>query len=203
MQITKPHWTTYGLGWFQQDYRGKMVEFHTGSLDGAVAIIGLVPDEHLGIYIFENLDHAELRHALMFKAFDLWLFNDNSRDWSNELFSLYGRLKADAKSKQKDNDAKRVLGTKPSLELEDYTGKYSSDIYGEAEIKLEDGSLSIKYPNNNVLKLEHWNYDIFKGSFNNFWWDRSNVQFFLNGEGRVSHFEMDGMRYAKIVEANN
>jgi len=203
MQITKPHWTTYGLGWFQQDYRGKMIEFHTGSLDGAVAIIGLVPDEHFGIYIFENLDHAELRHALMFKAFDLWLFNDNSKDWSNELFSLYGKLKADGKLKQKEIDAKRVLGTKPSLALEDYTGKYSNETYGEAEIKMEDGGLLVNYPNNNVLKLEHWDYDIFKGSFNNFWWDKSNVQFFLNNEGKVSYFEMDGMRYKKIVESNN
>src|SRR5438105_3798819 len=40
MQLTKPHWTTYGLGWFQQDYRGKMIQFHMGRLDGAVAIIG-------------------------------------------------------------------------------------------------------------------------------------------------------------------
>ena len=30
---------TYGLGWFQEDYRGKMLNFHTGSLDGAVAIL--------------------------------------------------------------------------------------------------------------------------------------------------------------------
>jgi len=87
--------------------------------------------------------------------------------------------------------------------LQGYTGKYSSDIYGEAEIKVEDGSLSIKYPNNNVLKLEHWNYDIFKGIFNNFWWDKSSVPFFLNNEGKVSYFEMDGMRYKKIDEANN
>src|SRR5205814_1640582 len=34
MQLTKPHWTTYGLGWFQEDYKGKMIQFHTGSLDG-------------------------------------------------------------------------------------------------------------------------------------------------------------------------
>lgn len=203
MQVTKPHWTTYGLGWFQQDYRGKMVEFHTGSLDGAVAIIGLIPDEHFGIYIFENLDHAELRHALMFKAFDLWLFNDNSKDWSNDLFSLYSKLKAESKGKQKESDAKRVLGTNPSLALEGYTGKYSSDIYGEAQVTKENGSLSIKYPNNNVLRLEHWNYDIFKGRFDNFWWDEATVQFFLNNEGKVSYFEMDGMRYIKIDEANN
>src|SRR6185295_16681875 len=173
----------------------------TGSLDGAVAIIGLIPDEHFGIYIFENLDHAELRHALMLKAFDLWLFNDNSKDWSKDLFGLYGKLKADAKTKQKENDAKRVVGTKPSLALESYTGKYSSDTYGDAEIKLDDGSLSIKYPNNNILKLGHWSYDIFKGRFNNFWWDKSRVQFFLNGNGKVSYFEMDGIRYKKNDES--
>jgi hypothetical protein len=202
MQITEPHWTTYGLGWFQQDYRGKMVEFHTGSLDGAVAIIGLVPDEHFGIYIFENLDHAELRHALMLKAFDLWLYNDNSKDWSNDLFALYKKLKADSKQKQEEGDAKRVLGTKPSLALESYMGKYSSDIYGEAEITVKDGSLSIKYPNNNVLKLEHWNYDVFKGKFNS-WWDRASVQFFLDNENKVSRFEMDGITYTRLTTKDN
>jgi len=200
MQVTKPHWTTYGLGWFQQDYRGKMIEFHTGSLDGAVAIIGLVPDQHFGIYIFENLDHAELRHALMLKAFDLWVFNDNSKDWSSDLFNLYSRLKADGKEKQKESDKKRVPGTKPSLELQAYTGKYASDIYGDAEITLRGGNLFVKFPNNNILKLEHWNYDIFKGSFNNFWWDKSSVQFFLNNDGKVSHFEMDGLRYDRATD---
>src|SRR4051812_17482775 len=80
--ITKPHWMTYGFGWFQHDYRGEMVDFHTGSLDGRTAIIGLMPDKHLGVYVFGNLDHAELRHALIYKVFDLFGFNDNSRDWS-------------------------------------------------------------------------------------------------------------------------
>jgi hypothetical protein len=136
----------------------------------------------------------------MFKAFDLWLFNDNSTDWSNDLLKLYGKLKADAKSKQKEIDAKRVLGTKPSLVLEGYTGKYSSDIYGEAEITLKDSSLSVKYPNNNILRLEHWNYDVFRGSFNNFWWDKTSVQFFLNNEGKVSSFDMDGISYKRIAE---
>lgn len=54
MQLTKPHWTTYGLGWFQHDYKGKMVQFHTGSLDGAVAIIGLIPNERVCINFQER-----------------------------------------------------------------------------------------------------------------------------------------------------
>ena len=50
-RLTKPHWTTYGLGWFQQDYRGRAVDFHTGSIDGMVAIHGLIRDERLGVYV--------------------------------------------------------------------------------------------------------------------------------------------------------
>lgn len=71
-QRTHPHWTTYALGWFQQDYDGRAVSFHTGSIDGMVAILGMIPDERLGVYVLANLDHVELRHAIMLKVFDLW-----------------------------------------------------------------------------------------------------------------------------------
>lgn len=64
-ELTKPHWTTYGLGWFQEDYKGRMLNFHTGSLNGMVAIIGLVQDARFGVYVLANVDHAEVRHALM------------------------------------------------------------------------------------------------------------------------------------------
>src|SRR5688572_33248574 len=69
-QLVKPHWMTYALGWFQQDYRGRAVDFHTGSIDGMVAIAGMVRDEELGVMVLGNLDHAEVRHALMYSTFD-------------------------------------------------------------------------------------------------------------------------------------
>ena len=50
-RLTKPKWVTYGLGWFQQDYAGEAVDFHTGSIDGMVAIAGLVRDEGIGVYV--------------------------------------------------------------------------------------------------------------------------------------------------------
>jgi CubicO group peptidase (beta-lactamase class C family) len=64
-QLTRPRWTTYGLGWFQQDFRGRFVAMHTGSIDGRTAIMALLPDERIGVYAFGNLDHAEFRHALV------------------------------------------------------------------------------------------------------------------------------------------
>ncbi|HXB43734.1 MAG TPA: serine hydrolase [Puia sp.] len=197
-KMTKPHWKTYGLGWFQEDYRGKMLDFHTGSLDGAVAIIGLIPDEHFGVYIFGNRDHSELRHALMYKAIDLWCFNDNSHDWSNDFFALYKKIKDDQKKKESEKESKHVLNTIPSLEMSAYEGKYSNEIFGNAEIAFRNDTLMLKFPNNITLNLTHWHFDTFVGKYNYPWFAKSWVQFSLNNLGRVSQFEMDGMAYKKM-----
>ena len=63
MEIVKPRFFTYGLGWFIHDYAGEGVVMHTGSINGMSAIIGLLPDHDVGVYVLANLDHAELRHA--------------------------------------------------------------------------------------------------------------------------------------------
>jgi hypothetical protein len=196
-RLTKPHWTTYGLGWFQEDYKGKMVQFHTGSLDGAVAIIGLIPDEHFGIYIFANMDHTEIRHALMYKAMDMWVFNDDSNDWSKDFYKLYTGLAADQDKEDKEAEAKRVLNTKPSLDLKAYTGKYTNDIYGDAEIAMQGDSLVLKFPNNVNVELSHWNYDTFQGKYEREWYGKDLLQFTLDTEGRVSSFSFAGLTYNK------
>lgn len=175
--LTNPHWTTYGFGWFQQDYRGEMIEFHTGSLDGRTAIIGLIPDKKLGVYVFGNLDHAEVRHALMFKAFDLFGFGDNSRDWSKDAKALYDGLKAKAKSQDQAERAKRVLNTKPSLPLTAYVGKYSDPFFGSMEVTLVDGKLRLNVSGELNAELEHWQFDTFLSNWSKPWWEQGLVTF--------------------------
>ncbi|HWK08104.1 MAG TPA: serine hydrolase [Puia sp.] len=196
-QLTGPHWKTYGLGWFQEDYRGKMVQFHTGSLDGAVAILGLLPSEHFGIYVFGNLDHSEVRHALMYKAMDLWAFHDNYRDWSLEFYQLYAKMKEDNKKKEKAKEALRVQGTRPSLPLNAYAGKYTNEAYGDAVIAVRGDSLDVQFPNDIVLKLGHWNYDVFAGIYNG-WWDKQWIRFVPDGTGKLLQFDRDGVLYTKV-----
>jgi len=197
MQKTKPNWTTYGLGWFQEDYRGKMLQFHTGSLDGVVAICGLVPSDHFGVYIFGNLDHTEVRHALMYKAIDLYCFKDAGRDWNRELFELYKSLKDSVQKTEKDRASKRVLNTRPSLSLAAYAGHYTNEVYGEAEVVLKGDSMTMKLPNDISINLSHWNFDSFEGTYNYFWWDKTFVKFSLNGDGSVAQLEMDGNVYKR------
>jgi CubicO group peptidase (beta-lactamase class C family) len=196
-KLIKPHWTTYGLGWFQEDYRGKMVNFHTGSLDGAVAICGLINDEHFGVYIFANRDHTEMRHALMYKAMDLWVWGDTKNDWSKDMFDMYNGMAVAAKKETKDFEAKRVLNTKPSLALKEYTGAYSNEVYGAANIALNSDSLTLTFPNNVVVNLSHWHYNTFLGKFESDWNGKDWLTFSLNAEGKVSGFSFLGMDYNK------
>lgn len=191
--LTKPHWMTYGFGWFQHDYRGEMVNFHTGSLAGRTAIIGLMRDKKLGVYIFGNLDHAEVRHALMYKAFDLFAFNDNSRNWSTDLKALYDDRKAQGAKRYDAFKAMRVLDTKPSLPLSAYVGRYSDPFYGSVEIVLADGKLRAVFNKDLSADLSHWQFDTFMGTWNRSWWDEGIFAFGVSPvSGDVESISADG-----------
>jgi CubicO group peptidase (beta-lactamase class C family) len=189
-RLTRPHWTTYALGWFQQDYDGRAVAFHTGSIDGMVAIVGLIPDERLGVYVLANLDHVEARHALMLKAFDLWGPRPaKSRDWSTELRTLYGNQQTQALAAQRAAEAKRTTGTKPSLAIGRYAGVYSDSLYGDVTVTTAGEGLRIRA---GTLEgtLEHWQYDTFRIRWDQRWRGNALMTFVLDAEGTPSRIEL-------------
>ena len=183
-RLTRPHWTTYGSGWFQHDYNGRAVDFHTGSIDGMVAIIGLIRDERLGVYVLGNLDHAEVRHALMYRVFDHY-GGGSVRDWSAELKELYGNLHTEAVSRMKKVEDERVPGTAPTFPLEEYAGTYSDPLYGTIEVTY-DGKLSIRYGPGFEGELEHWHYDTFRARWDAKWRGTLLVAFNMDAKGRPS-----------------
>ena len=196
-ELTKPHWKTYGLGWFQQDYKGKMIQFHTGSLAGLISIIGMIPEQHCGIYVFGNLDHSEIRHALMFKAFDLWCFKDTAGNWSDRFYKIYKDLADSSKVQEHRAEGERTFNTHPSLPLKAYTGKFISELYGSTEVTVANDSFCVTLANKFRLNLSHWNFDTFTGEFENWWLGKVQVQFVLNTDGSVSGFLLDGDLYNK------
>ena len=187
--LTHPHWVTYGLGWFQQDYRGRMVSFHTGSIDGSVALIGLIPEERLGVYVLANADHIEIRHALMLRVFDLFI-GDPVRDWSAELQKVYAARQSGRDSTRRAVDMKRIRGTRPSLALAKYAGTYSDSLLGKLVITDSAGKLRARTSSTLAGNLEHWQYDTFRIR-----WDRiaagtDFVTFTIGEEGlpALAHF---------------
>ena len=193
---THPRWTSYGLGWFQQDYDGRYIAFHTGSLDGRTAIIALVPDARMAVVVFGNLDHAEVRHALMLRAIDVFAGTGRTarRDWNAELLDLYGGLRRTADSARKAEETKRVAGTRPSLPLTAYAGSYSHPAWGSVVVTEQGGTLHMQMgrgPQNGGM-LEHWNYDTFRVAFGDGRGGTSLIQFALAPDGTVSRLLLDG-----------
>jgi CubicO group peptidase (beta-lactamase class C family) len=199
MQLTRPHWTTYGLGWFQHDYQGRMLDFHTGSLSGMVAIIGLIPDERFGVYILANRDHVEVRHALMYKAIDIFVGNP-SRDWSTELLALYNKRRAAGDSANAANDAKRIKGTKPSLALSKYAGAYEDPLLGRVVVTENGGRLRIDA--GHILKgdLEHWQYNQFRARYDDRWLGTDQITFTI-GDGIATALDIAGFSLRRVSDA--
>lgn len=186
-KLTRPHWMSYGYGWFQQDYRGRFVAMHTGSMDGRTAIIGLMPDEHLGIAVFGNLDHAEFRHALLWKLFDVYT-GAEPRDWSTEFLALYGGMKTEAKAMEAEQEKTRIAGTKPAHALADYTGRYLHKVYGDVVISRKGDALHIAFGPlpENAGTLRHWHYERFRVAFGDGRYGNSDVVFRTGADGRVA-----------------
>ncbi len=198
-RLTKPHWTTYALGWFQQDYRGRAVDFHTGSIDGMVAIHGMIRDERLGVYVLANRDHAELRHALMLNVFDRYGASAGAshRDWSAELLALYGGLQKEADERQQKLERRRVTGTSPTLPLARYAGTYSDPLYGDVVVTLDGDRLRARYGTAYAGALEHWNYETFRARWDARWRGSALVTFVLDASGQVARIEAMGARFAR------
>jgi len=190
-RLTKPHWTTYAFGWFQEDYSGRMVDFHTGSIDGMVAIIGLIPDERLGVYVLANLDHAEVRHALMYRVFDAYLGNA-PRDWSADLLKLYAGIRAVSDSARRRAEGRRIPNTHPSLPLERYAGTYADSLVGDVAVTLETGKLRLRASSTHSGTLEHWEYDTFRLRWDNAWEGLDYVTFTIGRDGSPSRLDLGG-----------
>ena len=190
LRMSKPHFRSYALGWFQQDYMGRQVDFHTGSLTGMIAINGLIREEGIGVYIISNT-RSEIRHPLMFKVFDTFL-GAPARDWSGEMLALQrtddARDSTNAASRPQNQ---RVEGTKPSLALEKYAGTFMDpdSIYAPVTITSEDGVLRYRLGSTQAGTLEHWQYDSFRVLWDDWWRGRSTITFTVGPNGNADRLD--------------
>lgn len=204
LELARPHFFSYALGWFVQDYQGQVVWMHTGSINGMSAIIGLVPQKKLGVYVLENLDHAELRHALMYHVFDMYGAPQSSarvhvapRDWSADL-----KAAVDSAAKMRGAGRRAAPVTPPgaagpALPLERYVGTYVDSAYGVMRITLAGGALHAQFINLDLGPLEHVEYDTFRGRRADRPGALTPVSFTQNGMGRVDAVRAFGVTFQR------
>lgn len=155
----------YGLGWFVDVYRGHRVIHHGGNIDGFSAMVALLPQDDLGVVVLTNMNGTPTRDLLARYAIDRMLAFEPI-DWSGRAIT-----KRDlARSQGKDAKAKLGETRKPnaphSHPLTEYAGEYVHPGYGTINVSsTSDGALAFTY-NNITTTLEHWHYDVFKGTKN-------------------------------------
>jgi CubicO group peptidase (beta-lactamase class C family) len=201
-RLTHLHFQAYGLGWILQDYRGEFTAIHTGSIEGRTAMVGLIPERRLGLAIFTNLDHSELRHALMYTVFDRFIGPPSAaspaHDWSAEMRVMYRRIADSTRAARQTQESKRVTGTHPTLPLDRYTGTYADSLYGTATVGLANGSLTLEAGTASG-RLEHWQYDLFRVTWPDPFWDPAYVAFAIDPDGTVGELRfVDGGSYRRV-----
>ena len=156
------HFNTYGLGWNVWDYQGRKIVSHGGGLDGMLSKTVLIPEENIGFVVLTNSEYP-VYNIMQSKILDV-LVDAPKRDWNAESLKRAEDAKKSDLEAEKKLEASRVPNTKPSLDLKDYAGNYSGELYGEATIAQENGKLvlRLKPAPNFVADLEHWHYDTFR-----------------------------------------
>jgi CubicO group peptidase (beta-lactamase class C family) len=182
MLLVQPRFFTYGLAWFLHDYRGEAVAMHTGSINGMNALIGLLPDRGVGVYVLVNTGGAELRHALMYRVFDLFIGNP-PRDWSAEFRALYDAQRGQASQAQLARPAQSAAT--PTLPLERYAGEYTDPIFGTVTVTLRDGALHLASELDRRGSLTHRQYDVFEAAWDDEPGASAAVVFLPDGSGGV------------------
>jgi CubicO group peptidase (beta-lactamase class C family) len=204
VRLARPSFTAYGLGWFMQDYRGRKLLMHTGSIDGMSALLAIVPEERLGMVVYLNLDHAELRHALMYRVIDAFLGGE-PRDWSAEVRELFAPFAEMERAARREAEAKRVAGTRPSLPLEAYAGTFADpdSLHPGLTLRAEGGRLVATMGANVTGEAEHWHYDVFRVRWAQLSMGEDYLSFTISPEGTAEWVRMGNRTLDRVEEPDS
>ncbi len=178
----------YGMGRQTVSYRGHLLTYHGGAIDGFHSQISFLPQHKISVIVGAIGDHcAELIDIITYNTYER-LLDLEQTPWSDRWLDI--RLKA----KQANIEARgkagtdRTLGTTPSHSLADYVGEYAHPVYGILKIAMKDNNLQFNFGKIN-LSLNHFHYDRFDTPNDERYGKRS-VNFLTNPQGDIDQAAM-------------
>ncbi|MFN3918591.1 MAG: serine hydrolase [Flavobacteriales bacterium] len=156
------HFTFYGLGWESFDYQGLQIVTHSGGYDGMASRTVLIPEKNMG-FVFLSNNNNGLPTPIMFSILDKLMNVKTKNDWCDMFLEFQKSGTEKQKQEEYMAEQSRNVLAKNSLSLEKYCGTYGGEMYGNCEIKLEDGNLTIDFLPTPLFKgnLKHWHYETF------------------------------------------
>lgn len=128
----------YGLGWFLMDYNGKKIAHHGGGLPGYITKVAISPKDEFGIVVLTN-DMSSASSMLMYAALD-WLEGKEYEPWSAKFLEF----KKGSEKREAEEKAERLTTRKNQSKVlanQNYVGTYRDEMYGNAQVSIENGKL--------------------------------------------------------------
>jgi len=178
----------YGMGRWTASYRGHLLAYHGGDINGFHSQISMMPYDSIGVIVFVIGDHAApLYNVISYNVYER-LLGLSLTPWSERLNAIRLRNKAADRSARGKAGEGRVPNTHPSHPLDDYVGEFEHPAYGVVTISRGDSGLVFNF-HNMTLPLSHFHYDRFdtpNDEENGKW----SVNFLTNPQGEVDRAEM-------------
>ncbi|WP_289055972.1 serine hydrolase [Carboxylicivirga marina] len=141
-------------------YKGNVLTKHGGDLPGFHSQVAILPQDSIGIVSFVIGDQgAALRDVIMYNVVDRLLGLEQT-DWNRRRIADHKERKALSKNARSQTGFDHIEGTIPTHKLEDYSGIFSNEAYGEFIVERKNDSLFFNF-RKTVLPLSHYHYNRF------------------------------------------
>ncbi len=137
------HFAAYGLGWRLSDEKGYKVVGHTGSLQGIVTQVTLIPEMKLGIIVFTN-QQSDAAFSVITNAIKDSYYGMTGNDWITE---YKNRVTASQKNAEAVTEAAwknieaQMNSTRVIPDITPFTGTYSDVWFGDVTVSQKEGKL--------------------------------------------------------------
>lgn len=150
----------YGTGRWTASYRGHLISYHGGDINGFHSQVSIAPQDGVGVVVLVIGDHAApLYNVVTYNVYERMLGLPLT-PWSERMLAVRLKNKESGKQARAKAGSGRVEGTRPSHAAEDYVGEFEHPAYGVVTISREGESLGFDF-HKIKLPLAHFHFDRF------------------------------------------
>ncbi|MGH9334940.1 MAG: DUF3471 domain-containing protein, partial [Vicinamibacteria bacterium] len=152
--------SAYGAGRWTASYRGHLLTFHGGDINGFHSQVSSMPYDGIGVIVLVIGDHAApLYNVVSYNVYER-LLGMTETPWSERALEIRKKGKEAGMAARAKAGGERVAGTKPSHALADYVGEFEHPAYGIVTISM--GGEGLRFDFHKIqLPLTHFHYDRF------------------------------------------
>ncbi|HEV8380555.1 MAG TPA: serine hydrolase [Gemmatimonadales bacterium] len=150
----------YGMGRWTASYRGHLLAYHGGDINGFHSQVSYMPSDSVGVIVLVIGDHAApLYNVVSYNVYERLLGLEQT-PWSQRLNDARKKAKQAGMAARAQAGGGQVKGTRPSHALDDFVGEFENQAYGVVAISKQGAELRFSFHQID-LPLTHFHYDRF------------------------------------------